>query len=132
MFPVVEKILDSLGIGWPGSPGPDALWVRVRTMREVGRPLSENKPGQGGGDDLLVRFLDCAVLNLGLSALDEAAGEDGLYFHTVRGVFVEGPEAYPGAAIRTKTHVQICVRDHSSILGFFKPVGYNRAEEQAP
>jgi hypothetical protein len=104
----------------------------VRTMKNVDQTLAENKPGKGGGDDLLVRFLDCAVLNLGLSALDQTAGDGGVYFQTVRGVFVEGPPAYPGAAIRTKTHVQICVRDPASILGFFKPVGYNSPEELEP
>ncbi|MEZ4320866.1 MAG: hypothetical protein R3F61_25540 [Myxococcota bacterium] len=104
----------------------------VRTMEDVGRPLAENKAGRSGGDDLLVRFLDCAVLNLGLRALDEAAGDGGVYFQTVRGVFVEGPAAYPGAAIRTKTHVQICVRDPASILGFFKPVGYDGPEGVQP
>ena len=67
----------------------------------------------------------------GLRALDQAAGDGGISFQTVCGVFVEGPAAYKGAAIRTKTYVQICVRDPGSILGFFKPEGYDGPEEPA-
>lgn len=104
----------------------------VQTMNAVGRPLAGNVGGNDDSGDLLLRYLDCAVLNLGLERLDEVNGAGGRHFQTVRGVFVEGPPAYPGAAIRTKTHVQICVRDPSSILGFFMPVGYNHPEDTAP
>jgi len=57
-------------------------------------------------------------------------GEEGsIFYQTVRGVFVEGAEAYPGAAIHTKTHVQIAVRDPACVLGYFLPTGYDVAEE---
>ena len=60
-----------------------------------------------------------SVINYCLSEFDAAAS--GMSFQTVRGVFVEGHPAFPGAGIRTRTHVQIAVRDPSCILGFFKP-----------
>ena len=62
------------------------------------------------------------MLNRSLSRLDgELAGPEGVYFQTVRGVFVEGDPAYAGAGMRTKTHIQIAVRDPACILGYFKP-----------
>ncbi|MEZ4408298.1 MAG: hypothetical protein R3A52_17745 [Polyangiales bacterium] len=87
-------------------------------------PLRENRPARGMGDDLILRELDCAVLNLGLVNLDRSAGDGGYYYQSVRGVFVEGAEAYPGAAIRERTHVQIAVRDERCILGYFVPASY--------
>lgn len=91
---------------------------------------ARNTPAKKGDHDLLRRDLDCAVLNFGLGNLDEL--EDGRpYYQTVRGVFVEGKRAYPGAAIRTKTHVQIAVRDESCILGYFMPTSYADEEESA-
>ena len=86
-------------------------------MEAVSRPLGENRSGRGGSEDLLLRDLDCAVLNFGMTNLDRSEGSGGRRYQTVRGVFVEGPPAYPGAAIRSKTHIQIAVRDPACILG---------------
>ncbi|MCB9619815.1 MAG: hypothetical protein H6724_10260 [Sandaracinus sp.] len=83
----------------------------VEAFRVTERQMPENRPAKGHEpDDLTLRELDCAVLNFGL--------ED--HYQTVRGVFVEGEPAYPGAAIRTQTHVQIAVRDPACILGYFR------------
>lgn len=35
--------------------------------------------------------------------------------------FSEGERIYPGAGIREKTHVQICVRNPNCIKGYFSP-----------
>lgn len=93
-----------------------------------GIPLRENTRGSAHDDDLLLRHLDCAVLNLGLANLDRSAGAGGLFYQTVRGVFVEGREPYPGAAIRERTHVQIAVRDPECILGYFMPAAQHEDE----
>lgn len=90
-----------------------------------GIDVPTNRAPAGTGADLLLRELDCAVLNLGLFNLDIAEGDDEFFYQTVRGVFVEGAEAYPGAAIRERTHVQIAVRDPSCILGYFMPARYD-------
>jgi hypothetical protein len=34
---------------------------------------------------------------------------------------MEGGEAFPGSGIQLKSHIQICVRNPNSILGFFLP-----------
>ena len=48
----------------------------------------------------------------------------------MRGVFVEGEPAYPGARIHSRSHIQIAVRDPACILGYFLPAGgYTVSEE---
>lgn len=70
---------------------------------------------QNGGRELKKRTLDCLVINRLHLALEDPA-------QTVRGAFEEGDEAFPGAALRTETHIQIAVRDLECILGIFRPI----------
>lgn len=65
-----------------------------------------------------LHFLDCAVFNYGLPKVEKTFGFN---FQTVRGVFQEGPPAFEGSDVRSKSHIQIAVRDPSCILGYFKP-----------
>ncbi|NBC32481.1 MAG: hypothetical protein GVY13_07370 [Alphaproteobacteria bacterium] len=81
--------------------------------RSSGRPLPKNL----GGSDLLLRKLDCAVIN----HLHEIRKTGGLpAFDSVRGVFLEGTPIYPGAGFFEKTHIQICVRNPDCIKGVFR------------
>lgn len=57
------------------------------------------------------------VINWSLAELAKV----GMEYQTVRGVFVEGQPAYPGAGIMLKSHVQVAVRDQRCIIGFFRP-----------
>jgi hypothetical protein len=85
---------------------------------ETGNTVPENKSAPGRTDrDKVLRFLDCAVIKYTLDKL----GERGNLYQTVRGVFVEGGEAFPGAGIMLKSHIQICVRDLRCVVGFFRP-----------
>lgn len=80
-------------------------------------PLAENKDTKGN-EDLLLRYLDCAVIeSLHVTMKEENEKE----FDSVRGVFVEGQPIYPNAGFREKTHIQICVRNPNCIKGFFLP-----------
>jgi len=89
-----------------------------RLILENKNPMPENKSvGGTHKDDKTLRYLDCAVVKF---SLDQMA-KDGSHYHTVRGVFMEGDPAYPGAAIMLKSHVQISVRDTRCIVGFFRP-----------
>lgn len=74
-------------------------------------------PVNRGGSDLLLRDLDCAVINH-LHEVRRRANAPN--FDTVRGVFLEGDRIYPNAGFREKTHVQICVRNLSCIKGVFR------------
>ncbi len=87
--------------------------------RAAGTVLPVNRAAQPGDHDLLLRNLDCAVLNFAMSSADRREG--GTHFQTVRGVFVEGDPAFPGSRIYGKTHVQVAVRDPSVVLGYFLP-----------
>lgn len=82
-------------------------------MEETGGTVPENR----GGDDLLRRERDCMVLNWALERLKR----DGRAFHTVRGMFPEGDQAFEGSGIRLKSHIQIAVRDPACIIGCFRP-----------
>ncbi len=86
----------------------------------AGAPLPINEPSHSEDTDLVKRHLDCAVVNFVHAARDQ---QDLTPFDTVRGLFTEGGELYPGAKILAKTHVQVCVRNPvESIKGYFRPI----------
>lgn len=74
-------------------------------------------PSNFGGQDLLLRKLDCAVINHIHASLRQA----GLpTFDSVRGVFIEGDRLYENSGFYRKTHIQICVRNPDCIKGVFR------------
>jgi hypothetical protein len=81
--------------------------------RDAGR-----MPVNSGGDDLLFRPLDCAVINY-LHTIQAQSRPDAL-IDTVRGVFIEGAPLYETSGFREKTHIQICVRNPAIIKGVFR------------
>jgi hypothetical protein len=85
----------------------------LQYCKAAGVPVPENT----GGEDLVYRRLDCAVINH-LHAVRKRAGLPE--FDTVRGPFVEGGPIYPGSKFNSKTHIQICVRDSECIKGVFR------------
>ena len=81
-----------------------------------GNPMPVNSAPSGIGPDLLLRRLDCAVIEL----LHEVnAGQRD--FDTVRGLFFEGEDLYPNAGFKVKNHIQICIRNPNCIKGYFLP-----------
>jgi hypothetical protein len=68
---------------------------------------------------LVDRKLDCAVVNL-LHQSREDAGKPP--FDTVRAAFFEGGPLYPNAGFAARNHIQVCVRSHRSVLGYFRPL----------
>jgi hypothetical protein len=96
-----------------------------KTFDDKGIPLPKNEPHPKGEEavDHVVRKLDCAVLNWCLTMLE--TGKD--YYDTVRCVFQEGVEAFPGSKIMQKSHIQVAVRNPERIIGYFRPnVDYKR------
>jgi hypothetical protein len=77
----------------------------------------------------LLRNLDCAViehmhtnlLHLVKSDIAQKGYSPYKIFDSTRGAFIEGGPAFEGAAIREKTHIQICIRNPNCIKGFFLP-----------
>jgi hypothetical protein len=71
-----------------------------------------------GSKDLLLRNLDCAVIeNLHLQRNINSLPS----FDSVRGVFVEGEALYDNAGFHEKNHIQLCIRNPNCIKGFFIP-----------
>lgn len=80
-------------------------------------PLPVNRKAHSRDEDNLLRYLDCAVIRRLHGAMDDA----GEPFETVRGLFTEGQELFPGSCFFTKTHVQIAVRfPDNNIKGYFR------------
>jgi hypothetical protein len=107
------------------------MFARLNAMlTSRGVALPENREGKGAAKgDRLVRNLDCAVINLLNKIEDQTNGRT--YYQSVRGVFEEGDEAFPGACIKTKTHIQLSVRDPGCILGYFLPTDMLKAEKSS-
>jgi len=86
-----------------------------------GDPLPENKSASttGSSGDLVLRFLDSAVINF----LHESRASAELPpFDTVRGAFFEGGPLYEGAKIASRTHIQWAVRNpRQNIFAYFRP-----------
>lgn len=91
-------------------------------------PQNKNAP-KDKHHDLILRELDCAVIEYLHKAIESEIKEDietkgrSEYkpFDTVRGVFTEGGPAFEGAGIQAKSHIQVCIRNMNCIKGFFIP-----------
>lgn len=83
------------------------------TYGRAGLPLPKN----AGGNDLLMRRLDRAVIQT-VHEIRKSAGEPAI--DTVSGIFLEGSPIYEGAGFYEKTHIQICVCNPDVIKGVFR------------
>jgi hypothetical protein len=113
---VIGAIIDlGLCLDLTTSAGADLVRSGYRelkvTMDAAGQPLPKNSAR------FPLRKLDCAVINF-THHLRAKAGEPPI--QTVRGVFIEGDPAYPGASFHEKTHIQIAVCDNECIKGVFR------------
>jgi hypothetical protein len=97
LYPMFEKAITAKGAEMPKNASP--------------------KVGSVNPNDLVLRFLDCAVINW---ALDELA-KDGEKFDTVRCVYSEGLPCFDGSKIMAQSHIQLVVRNTEVITGYFKP-----------
>ncbi len=84
----------------------------ARSFAEEGRALPENR-----SQDAKLRQRDCLLINTCIR--DQR--RSGTECDTVRGAFLEGRPAYPGAGFSRESHIQIAVRNPSCILGVFLP-----------
>jgi hypothetical protein len=96
----------------------DSYRLFRETVQKAGFDMPENKKAKDS-EELLVRYLDCAVMQL----VDEAARRKKIpKYDAIRAAFLEGEEIYPTAGFREKTHIQICVRNPNCIKGYFLPI----------
>ena len=92
------------------------------SLEKSGQPLPLNSQGYSK-TDLLVRKLDCAVINYFRLLHKESGLRE---YDSVRGVFWEGNELYDGAGFKAKNHIQIAIVNPNCIKGFFRPRNINR------
>ena len=101
----------------------DVVKQGYKTLCELskasGIALPENKKPIGEEDDLLLRNLDCAVINT-IHTFNKERGMTS--YDSVRGVFFEGEELYPKAGFKEKNHIQICILNPNCIKGYFRPL----------
>ena len=81
--------------------------------------VGSKMPKNTGGPDRVSRKLDCAVLRL-LHETREHQGDRP--FDSVRAALFEGGELYDDSGFAQRTHIQICVRSHTQIHGYFRPL----------
>lgn len=81
------------------------------------KPMPINKNIKGNSD-LLLRYLDCAVIE---DLHQERENNDLPAYDSVRGVFFEGNPIYETSGFMEQSHIQICVRNPNCIKGFFAP-----------
>ncbi|GAA4339770.1 hypothetical protein [Flaviaesturariibacter amylovorans] len=93
----------------------NAAKAALENIEESKLPVNKNV---AGSSDRLLRYLDCLVIET-LHKLRSRAGNP--QFDSVRGMFDEGKELYPGAGFKDKNHIQICIRNPNCIKGFFIP-----------
>ncbi len=117
-----------------------AYKILKKECESLDRPLPQNRIYT---DDIsFVRELDCRVI-LRLQQLNNEAiaKELGLpeikadlkrkiqrhpnFIDSVRGMFPEGKELYDGAGFRAKNHIQLCIINPNSIIGYFNPIQWN-------
>jgi hypothetical protein len=93
----------------------NAAFVLLERLAGVsGKRLPVNKEVDG---QPLLRDLDCAVVE----ALHQYRKEEGMpAYDSVRGMFAEGSELYPGAGFRAQNHIQLCIRNPNCIKGYFR------------
>ena len=82
----------------------------IQSASQAAMPLNT------GGPDRLRRKLDCAVI---MVLHDIRKEQNQPPIDTVVGIFEEGEPLYANSGFRTKTHVQICVRQLACIRGVF-------------
>ena len=94
----------------------DAYVFLRKAAKKAGYTLPKNT-NIPNGKDRIIRRLDCAVIQI----VHNISKEEGIVFDSVRNVFVEGRALYRGAGFKSKSHIQICVRNPNCIKGYFIP-----------
>jgi hypothetical protein len=85
-------------------------------------PENESLPNKPD-EDRLLRYLDCAVIKHLHSIIEKQPQMPNRLdpYDTVRGMFTEGGNLYPGAGFKEKSHTQVAVINPACIVGLFYP-----------
>jgi len=114
--------------------------ILEKEVASLGKALPRNTSVRNGIS--FNRELDCEVIerihlfNNAVIAdslnLPDFEGEDKKliqrhpnFIDSVRGMFPEGDEVYPGAGFLSQNHIQLCVVNPNCIIGYFNPLAEN-------
>lgn len=114
----------------------DSYSLLKKELVFLGQELPKNKVNKNGFS--FARDLDCRVImylhdwnNQEISKdlnISEINPENKILIQkhpqvidSVRGMFPEGEEIYPGAGFRSKNHIQLCIVNPNCIIGYFDP-----------
>ncbi|MCZ8323339.1 MAG: hypothetical protein O9296_17430 [Novosphingobium sp.] len=86
--------------------------ILVANLKRTGVAVPKNV----GGKDLLLRRLDCAVMQ----TLHQIASDNSESIDSVRGLYHEGGALYKASGFYKKSHVQICICNMNCIKGVFR------------
>ena len=95
----------------------------VAMCKETEMQMPQNST-MGSSTDLLLRKLDCAVIET-MHKINKLANKRP--YDSVKGVFWEGKPLYPNAGFAEKNHIQICVCNPNCIKGYFLPRDIDKA-----
>lgn len=89
----------------------DAYLAMEGAYKTLARPVPVNRPEQ------FLHPLDCAVINYlhGIRASNKQPPVD-----SIKAIFQEPPNLYPGSAFMAKNHIQIAIRNPECIKGVFR------------
>jgi hypothetical protein len=107
----------------------------IITSNSDGVPIPANLDlARNPSGDKILRRLDCAVMNYlyEIAETEQESDPQIQPYATVRAMFPEGSELYPGAGFREKTHIQVCVRESEQIFGVFRIPDWQRMELELP
>jgi len=107
----------------------------METSESDGVPIPVNvDTARNPSGDKILRRLDCAVMNYlyKIAKTEQESDPQSQPYATVRAMFPEGKELYPGAGFRDKTHIQVCVREPEQIMGIFRIPEWQRKELELP
>ena len=97
------------------SDGVDWMRFAYQSLAEVTQAANLDLPVNGRNQ--LKRNLDCSVVRRLHTILED---QELPAVDTLKGVFTEGPPAYPGGGFAEKTHIQVAVRNFRCIKGVFR------------
>lgn len=115
---VVGAVID-LGycLDLSSSRGVEAVANAHKDLKAIFKALGKSMPRNRLGNDLLLRELDCGVIKHLHSSREKSNLQS---FDTVRGVFQEGTKVYRNSGFKSRTHIQIAVRNLRKIRGVFR------------
>jgi hypothetical protein len=96
----------------------EAFPALKKYFEDMGAELPANEATNDKDHDLLLRKLDCSMINW---LCDLMQNDQSNRFDSVRGLFQESDPAFAGSSIRLKSHIQLAIRNSACILGYFRP-----------